>query len=317
VHSANTHEAVENELIRTIRHLENTKVVERDGSPLALWVLGSAEPTTADFSKDRLKLDRHDGPEWIQLVLNAVTRMPAVQLASIDQRAVFIAAKLRKQINVAIIAVGLVTTGFTLVQLIDWFETRLRVQQIDSQVAQLVADSASAQERIASYSVSPQLVRQALELDAREVEHAPDMGSHLKVLAQAVTQATGVRLTALEWSYVPAGQLPCTGSTQSPTTPQTSAPEGDVTTGNGPKVEMKFKTKPPAGWTLQKQEYEWAQFSKRLQANLGYTVASDPITLGRVGTLSIDATKHGNEDVTKEWCLVIDPSAKATKDQTQ
>lgn len=297
-------QAIANELRRTLRHLENTKVLERGGKPVSVWLLGAVEMAADAINKDRLSLLRHD-PQWRDLILDRVARYPAGQLASVAQRVEFLSGLWSLRIRQSIAATGLITVGLLAWQFAQWNEVRMRVNEINGQIAILGSESTALEERIASFGVSPELVRMALELDRAELQQTPSFEGSIATLSQAVSQATDLRIHGLEWNLMEVGQQPCVQLASAPPAQISSAEEATTPHPAGHVAELRFKSVFPSSWTLQRQEREGELLSQRINASGTLKVLVDPVSTARMQSVSLDGAKGTPNDALKEWCLVV------------
>ena len=301
-------QAIANELVRTLRHLENTRVLERDGKAIAVWLLGEVDQAESAINKDRLSLLRHDR-QWRDLVLDRVSRYPAGQLAAVLQRVDFLSALWTRRIRMGVGIAAAIAAALLSWQFVQWNSERMQVNQLAAQIASLGQESAALEDRIASLGVSPQLVRAALQVDQRELQQVPSFFLTLAALSKAVTQAPDLRLFSLEWTIMEPGQQACVQlGGPAPAAVENVGDQAAPDSMQGHVGELRFKTVPPASWTLQQQEREWALLSQRISSTDTMKVQIDPATTARSQSVSLDGAKGASTDVPKEWCLVVSTS---------
>jgi hypothetical protein len=300
------------EIIRTLRYLENKHIVERGTRRHSLLLLG--DPTDL---KDRLadarfdlvtRIGRDEAPpaDWRFPLFERVIKSPSGQLAPIIQRTEYLADRINmfaKRIRIgSIVAVVLfLLTQIPAAQDIysEIKDEEIKIQGIGSRIADVDKDTFK-------YGVTADLMRRAIDLDDKEIVAAPDFDKQLRTIANALSKSTDLRLKDFHWRIIPQGASPC--KTESSTTPPPYDPTGNT---NNIKVEVMMKLTFPESYGPKIRAAAVSNFSRELTQISGLTLKQDPAK--EVGQESLEGGGTvSNAAIFPQWCLVLVPPKPAT-----
>lgn len=204
------------EVVRTLRHLENTRVLERGVQRRGVLFLGDSAGIEALLAAEQLDLLPWPGVfakappvEWRDALFDLVVKSPAGQLAPLSSRTAYVASQVRRVAYGAAALCALASLWGSAVNLRSMWASQVSAREAQTQAQSLLAQSSQFESRTAGFGVSADLVRRAVALDLQEVTSAPSLHDHLQQLAQAVGQFDGVRLSQLTWRMLPVGSPAC------------------------------------------------------------------------------------------------------------
>ncbi len=222
------------EIIRTLRHLENTRVIERTGQQHPLLLLGEAEDLPALLRADRLDLIAPPAPwgklpasDWLFALFDLALTSPAGQMAPLSRRTQYVANRMRAPAYAGAalcLALGLLAAADNLRNGVADYSKR---SQIQDHAQLLTTQLAAAEQQMAGFGVPAELVRSAVALDQAEVESAPSLALQMQQIAQVIGQHDATRLERFDWRILSAGQAACTrggATTASPAEPAAPDP---------------------------------------------------------------------------------------------
>jgi len=307
-----THTAAEqaSELIRTVRHLENTRVIEREGQRFGVLLLGAAPGLAAALAADKLDAVEPPAPwnkgvvtDWNHILFDLASKGPSGQLAPMAYRATYLARKLVQASRVAVVAV----LALTVWAVSDSVTKAVRAQhsraEVQASTDGAVAQVAGADAAIGAFGVSPELVRKAIAVDAEEIASAPDMEADLVRLSQVIGHIPGVRLKTLQWQVLQASEPACAGigpAAVAPDPAQEPPPEPSR------KVELLFSVLLADGAGPRQTSMQAAEISRQLSQLKGAQLIVDParrLREGDIRTSTIAAQPMASADL--EWCATL------------
>jgi len=215
VPSLNEVAAQTEEIIRTHRYLENTRVLQR-GTRVSIMLFGDSREFAAPLSAARLELipppapwDRQPPADWRFPLFDLALRSPPGQIAPLARRAGFLADRLRMAALVvavsSLVAAAGVASG-NLWDIVDTLrdskQTRLAAQQLDTRIAGI-------EQRIASTGATPELMRRMIALESQELATVAAFEGQLRRVANIFDDATRLRASNLEWRILAMTDSPC------------------------------------------------------------------------------------------------------------
>ncbi len=298
------------EVLRTLRHLENTRVVERGNHRFAALLLGTAPGLAAALAADRL--DALDTPlaqslEPMQdrrpMLFDLACKSPAGQLAPLSYRSTYMARQVGKAAWVAgavcLVAAIWAASG-NVSSLIQDQGTRTKLQASLGQTNSKIADVDLA---LQTFGVSPETLRTALDLDTEEIVTAPDMETDLRNLAHIVSSINGARVKSLQWQILPSKDSVCSQGSLSASTTAPVSPIGQEPAQTR-KVELQLTVTlaPGVGPRLKLQQA--TNISRQLNQLTGVRIVDDAARRLREGDISAgNAPSEADQDLT--WCAVF------------
>lgn len=304
------------EIIRTIRHLENTRVIDRGSQRFAALLLGGSVELAQALAKDRLDA-LPPPPAWAALaddqsndvLFDMVCKSPAGQLAPLQLRASYLAnnvartAKVLSALSLAIavwISAGSIQTSV---------QARNARQQVEAQLAQMSNEIAQVDRSIESFGVSPDLVRNALAIDEHEISSAPDLRVDLMRLSGVIAKVPDARVRQLQWRLLDAATAACplegavvadtnpTGSEQTPPPAQR-------------KVEIQMSVALAAQLGPQQLAQQAETITRGLSSLQGSNVLQDPARTLREGDIRVGIQSGESQDL--HWCISLAVPATTT-----
>lgn len=308
------------EIIRTHRYLENTRVLQRGAKPPPVLILGKAAEFAAPLAAARLELAPTPPPwnnkppgDWrFPLFDLALREQPHGQLAPMERRTVHLANRLHKgamATAAGCVLAGLAASGSNVLEIAD-----IQYENIGAQAnsQQLNAQLDDIEQRIATFSVPPKLVRRAVALNERELVTAPSIASHLQGIGGAINNATSFRLSSLDWRLLGENAKPCekllppaAEADAAPAVEVEPAPAEAGAEGAGRKVELAFELTLPETVTPRGKVRVLHDISTRLGRIDGVSLLLDPEKELAKGTLRGGAVLAGEESRTFTWCLTL------------
>ena len=266
------------EVVRTVRHLENTRVIERGSDRLAVLLLGTRQGLAAVLSRDRIDAVEPPSPRWADseggwrdALFDRVCKSPAGQLAPLALRSSYLTQQVRKAAQLAV-----------------------QIEQLDGSLA--------------SFGASPELLRKVLALDTDEIESAPELNSHLVALSRAIASVPNARVRSLEWQLIGPQAIPCP---LEPGTVAAAAPAAEPAAAPARKVELKLSITFGAELGPRLLLQQSTQLSNQFKAIPGATVLLDSSRALRDG--GIGSANVGQADTLRQfaWCLVLPGTLKS------
>ena len=295
------------EILRTVRHLENTRVVERGGTRIATLLRGTAAGLAAILAADRLDVGVAPDSDlttsavaWQHALFNLVCKSPAGQLAPVQLRASYLARQLEKG---AYIGVGLcivIAIGAASGSVRTSIEGQVSRNALQATVTELSTKMAEADTALQVYGVSPEYMRLALAADSEEVSTAPDMETDLIQFSRLLSAVDGVRVKSLKWQVLAANEAACTKYEQAvpPVTASGEAPEPKR------KVEMQLVASVAADAGPRVLLQTATDISRKIGQLDGAKLLLDPAKRLREGNISAGLAQ-GDAARGLEWCAEL------------
>lgn len=298
------------EIVRTLRHLENTQAVPRDRKAHALLFLGEVERINPLLAPARLlridpprKIADAEG-EWLLPLLDLVLRSPVGQVAPLARRVTFQSARVKgiaRNLAILVAVVGILAASNNLLGIYRMVQQRIAVSngiaELDDQI-----DLVNAQ--VARFGVSPETLRKAVSLVESELDSVPSMQPHLQMVSQAIGVDPNLRVRELQWRIIPSGAAPCRATT----TPGVAATP-DPGTGDTRKIEVSFELRIPDSYGPRDRAIALKAVSRELSAIDGLVLLQDANRELATGSLRGGAIISGVSKL--GWCMTL-PGRVAT-----
>lgn len=295
------------EIVRTLRHLENTQIVPRGRQDYSVLLLADPVEFEGPLAAARLKLaslhrwEATPPGDWHFPLFDLALRSPPGQLAPLARRVEFLSARLSKAALVlaAVIAVaGLGAASNNLLSILGMLGESRAVAASTQEIAIRIAE---VEQNIGRFGVAPDTVRRAVGLHDDEIGSVPAMDQHLRQISNVLAGDPNLRLADLQWRLLAPGAVPC-GASATPAEPAAgagvAAPGGEQR-----KVELSFELAVPNTYGPRDRAQTLRTVSGQLAGIEGLTLwqdANKDLASGslRGGTVLGAATKLS-------WCLTL------------
>jgi hypothetical protein len=299
------------EIVRTLRHLENTRVIERENQRFGVLLLGGAPGLAAALAQERLDAvappapwNKGVVPDWNHVLFDLATKNPPSQLAPLSYRYSYLARKLTQATQIAAVLCAAVSLWVASGSITAAMQAQNQRAQVQAQVQSATAQVGQVDQAIDAFGVSPELVRKAVAIDLEEITTAPSLDDDMVRLSQVIGAVPDARLKTMQWQVVPAGEAACAGVDLGP------PGAGTVTTPdvapNAPPmrmVELQFAVllSPSNGPRLTAQQA--SDITRQLGLLKGATVLRDPARLLRQGDINTGTQTLSAPDL--QWCATL------------
>ena len=307
------------EIVRTLRHLENTRVLDRSGRKPGVLMLGDSQGLASSLATEQLQLVPSPAPwtnapplDWRFALFDLVLTAPVGQLAPLSRRTSFIATRLRPPTYaLAAVSLGLalwasvgnlreIVAGHT-----NRRQTEERTQQLTQQLDEL-------DQKMAGFAVPPELVRQVAKLDREELASAPSLANHMQQIGQVIGQRPELRVSQFEWRIQQPGQGLCTRGAPAPA----ASPEAATAQPGAPtrQVEISFDITLPQGQAASARAQSVTGLSALLSELPGVSLIRDPAKALAQAALTGGGSARAEAVQALSWCLSLpgqtaDPAA--------
>ena len=308
------------EILRTLRHLENTRTIERGRQRFSTLLLGAAQGLEPILAADRL--DPMDasvlrknaaGSDWQPLLLDMVCKSPPGQMAPMALRESYLAVQVGRAARMASVLCLLATGAIVLSHVSAITHDHRERTQLVVSLAQLDTQIAEVDSAIQAFGVAPELLREALAVDNEEITQAPDMVADWVDLSRALSSVPGARLKNLQWQLLEPGASACPLAAIAPPSAE-AAPDAPPPAESVRAVELKIQVllAPDTGPRQKLQQAE--QISMQLAKLDGVKVVQNPAQRLRDGDLAAGGTQvEGESDLT--WCAAVSRTGLRTAPQ--
>jgi hypothetical protein len=343
VQGANTPEDQAGEILRTVRHLENTRLLERDGRPLDALLLGIHPDTAALLAQDRLRVvppPRGQAPWNLDVptpLLDAVRRSPQLQMAAPSERMSHLLRRLRHAGWAACAAAAVAALALAWGLWGQGRSTRGSVAEFNAQLATIQAATAELDTQLAAQPLSPALLRELHLQYETQLGAVPPMWPDLEKLSRVIESESALRLARIQWRRLAAGEMACQSAgargpgaapstvpmagtapqgmaaMQAPMAPMApmaaTAPEAADSAVPPPMLELSFQSQPDL-LDLEQQIQRATALAQRLRQWPGAQVLASPLSVLREGELKGGAGRSASEPPGL-WCLSLTAPAHA------
>ena len=292
------------EVVRTLRHLENTREVVRSARRYAVLFLGDSIGLAAALGTQGL--DRVAPPppwrnalptDWPFGLFDLTLKSPPGQLAPLEYRSAYVGQRLNRATGAAA-ALILGVTGWAVSHELqgsaDAFNERVQVQ---AQIQQLDTELAQAGPVDMRWSVTPQLVRLTLDLDQQEVATARNIATDMKAISEVVGGSPAVRVSRLDWR-VRSGSGACGVAFLGSAQPQTNP--GETVSETAGVVEIRLELAFDETIAAPARTHTVAGISEGLSRLPGVELLLDPAFESARNLLSSDGTMQATQ-----WCFTL------------
>jgi hypothetical protein len=310
--SAETPQDQATEVIRTLRHLENTHVVERVKDRFALLLLGGSQELSAKLGEDRLKLLElpkkwavYQQSSWIHLLFDKALKKPPGQLAPLKYRVSYLAKEMSKsaRIGVGVSLVAVTTLAGMSVKAALEFQTQQ--QQLQQQLGTITSEISNTEQEIAKFGVAPETVRKAVALDMDEIENIPSMEEHMVQVGQSLNLFPMLRLKSWRWRMLEVSEPVCIADTV-PTATQleVQTPESELEQ-QLRKVEIQWVIEFPSAMGPYQIEQQTIEISKKLKTWNDARLILDPVTTMKNTNITVATENQGQASRGMTWCMSV------------
>jgi hypothetical protein len=296
------------EIVRTLRHLENIRGVERAQRRYSVLVLGPTIGLGAALAAQGLDLVaplaawEHASPQdWRFVLFDLVLDSPCGQLAPMAARKAFLGQRLRNTLY----GTSAVSLAATLWFANSQFQSTAAAQQerdrTQLQIEEVKRELAQTERDISRFGVAPALLRQLVNLDDQELRAVPELSDALRLVADLVGRDPRQHVNRFQWKLLSSPQSAC----------------GPTMAGNAVKgvsaapthhndlhpVELSFDLVFAADSTARDHAHALTEVSLGLSRVPGITLLQDPARNFTQETLS-DAGQ-GDAAGVASWCLSL------------
>jgi hypothetical protein len=295
------------EVVRTLRHLENTRVLDRSVHRHGVLVLGATEGMATALAAEHLDLllppppwgDKPPG-NWLFALFDLALKSPVGQLAPLSRRTQYVATQLRQAayIGAAIsLGVSLWAAGDNLRYIVAG---QVSHSQIQANAQALAVKMGETDQKMVGFGVAAETVRAAVALDRDEVSTAPSLALQLHQLGSVIGQHEAVRLGQLAWTVLPPGRPACGGGAAG----VPGAPAGAEAPASQRVVEVSFDLTLPEDLREKARAQTVISVSAGLAKVDGANLIRDPAKGLDKAALSGGGTRAGT-DKALSWCLTL------------
>jgi hypothetical protein len=300
------------EVVRTLRHLENTHVIERGKERFALMLLGGNEELKKRLNDDQLtvlespkKWEHFPQIGWNYLLFEAALKSPLGQLAPMKYRISYLARQTTKAAwvgSAAVIVLAVVTASLSILSARDAQQQQQALQQ---QLSEIAVASQNTEELIAQYGVPPASVKQAVALDTQEIENIPNMTHYMVKLGEAMAPYPALRVQEWQWRVAEAEDAVCVSD--DPSQLQAESTETSEAEPEAPsrKVELRWTIAFPAELGPYGLEQQMSAISKAVQGWSDAKLMLDPVIQLQQADISIASTAAGQAQRNMKWCMAV------------
>jgi len=310
------------EIIRTLRHLENTKVIERGGEQPPVLVLGNSEGVGKGLADERLQFI--EAPKAHQQAVTSdfkfalfdlAMQSPPGQLAPLSRRTAHVATSLSRwafaiAAGAAVLALWPLIGSYTSVR-----DDRALMVRSQATLADLSRKLRTTENAIAAYPVASELIKAALRIERDELRGAPAMPEQLGWISTALGVDPSLRLTKMEWSIETPGAVLCQKEPLTSAMPAPAAPPTLAASEAGlalPGSQIRFDVLLPAGLTGKARVNLSAAVSDKLAKIPGVDLQQNPAIVPADSSLAGGSKPVDASSGPATWCLVVSNSTPAS-----
>lgn len=300
------------EITRTLRHLENTRVLDRSVHRHGVLVLGDAQGMATALAAEHLDLLTPPPPwanqppgDWRFALFDLALKSPIGQLAPLSRRTQYVAAQLRQAAYLgAALSLGgaLWAAGDNLRYIVAGQASR---SQMQASAQALAVQMGEADQKMVGFGVAAETVRSAVALDREEISSAPSLSLQMQQIGSVIGQHETVRLGSFAWTVLPPGRPACSASAAG--TPE--APAGAEAVAQQRLVEISFDITLPEDLREKARAQTVTSVSTLLAKIDGASLIRDPAKGLDKAALSGGGTRFGT-DKALSWCLTLPGAPK-------
>ena len=303
------------EVVRTLRHLENTKVLERNGGRRSVLVLsqdgdlveaiGAEQLTVIEAPRSWRKMTSDD---FKFALFELVMKSPPGQLAPLMRRTGFIASRVRTaayglSAATACASMGILANGVVQIQ-----QDQAMISSTKDAARQVALELAGTSKAIAAYPVSVDILKSTLQIEKDEILAAPSLDTQLQRLSVAIADPS-LRISRLDWAVNSPPTSPCPSDASGAPNPDAAvAPAAAETVPRGMGSRISFELTLPVGLETKARMALLEGVSQRLVSIPGLTLQQDPAKVVSGASLIGGVRKTVSVDqapTTAAWCFII------------
>ena len=312
ISTAETAQEQATEVVRTLRHLENTHVVERGNERFAVLLLGGSLELASKLGEDRLNLlelpkkwTQYQETSWTYLLFDKALQKPPGQLAPLKYRISYLAQELSKAARVGVALTVAMVATLTGISVKAALEYQQQQQQLQQQLGAVTTAMSDTEEQIAKYGVAPEMVRKAVALDTEEIENVPSMAEHMVRVGESMRQFSALRIKKWRWRMLEAADPVCVADTAPTASPaQELSPEAELEQ-QLRKVEMQWVIEFPSGMGPYQLEQQVTEISKHLKAWKDARLVLDPANSMKKANITVASEFQAQASRDMTWCISV------------
>jgi hypothetical protein len=293
------------EIVRTVRYLENTQILPRDEGNRSILFLGDHAPLLEAIGT--AKLDFIDIPgdaapaDWRFPLFDLALTSPPGQVAPLTRRTRYLGDQLGKAAMTAIAVVvlaGSILASRNFVSMLGSFTHKNTLQESLRQVDEKISETGQS---IQKFGVDPDTVRRAVALYDDEIASVPPMDQHFHLLADAIAPDPNLRVKDMQWTLLGPEEPPCGLSAEA----MQSLAATDPATAGPPerRIQLSFELAMPETYGPRDRALTLRRVAGQLATVQGITVWQDAQKSLAGGRLSGGAKQTGGEKL--GWCLTL------------
>lgn len=308
------------EILRTVRHLENTKVIARGAQRFSVLLLGAAEGLAPLLAADRLDElsasiipKAKPGQDWRHVLFDVVCKNPFGQMAPMDIRTTYLALQTGKVARVVAGLCLLVSGALAIGSLVDIIHNQRDRNAVQASALLANQQLAEVDTAIEAFGVAPDLLRKALKLDHDEIASAPNMQADWVALSRVMSSVVGTRLKTLQWRVLAPNDVPCVQVGQTNAVDAAPAPSDDpATPSRAVELQITVALTQDAGPRLRLEQA--TAITEQLGKMPGAKVLGDPARRMREGDISASSAPGSSSDAAPDisWCATLPGTAQTS-----
>lgn len=294
------------EIVRTLRHLENNLGLPR-GRENFLLLLGGASGLTPLITSQRLQLvelpryQKQPPADWRFPLFELALKDGAPQVAPMARRVGYLSSRLGRAARVLSIVIALAGIGAVGSNLGSILSLIAQERGIATSIKELDGQIAAVEGEIGRYGVAPDLLRNAISIYDREIASVPPLEAGFRLVADAISADMALRLSELQLRLV----LPSANTCGVDLTSEDGMKRPEATAPGVAKrrIEISFDLTIPGSYGPRDRAQTVRLVSQRLTNVDGvslWTDANKELSAGslRGGTTVSAASRQG-------WCFTI------------
>jgi hypothetical protein len=299
------------EIVRTLRHLENTKVLDRTDKPRPIVIIGDSDGFADLVSNEKMQLlalptakAKFETDNWRPLLFEIVIKSPSGQLAPMAARTAFVASRWQRAAFIASTLSFSLAVAFSGSILLTITDDRAALSLKQSNVQQQQAALDNLERQIAAMGVNPEWVHQAVTLDQQEILTAPSLVKHLVMVAELLAKQDNLRLERFDWRVTQPGKASCDGKPVEPNVPETNSEPGKAPVASM-LVELTVQITLPQGLSDRARLQIMTAIASAIGKLDGVSVLIDPAKEIAQATLRSGGAAQGAGDKQAVWCMTL------------
>ncbi len=303
------------EISRTVRYLENNRLLERSSEPRNVLMLGDPPEIDVWLKQENLRRlappppwHKKNPDDWRFALFDKVTTAPAGQLAPLSWRSRFVAQRMRAPVyaaSVLCLVLAIVLAAENLNQIATNYSNTQGIAQ-RSRVHEI--QITETQQKIAGFGISAEEVRNAVLLEQTELAPVPSLSNQLQQLSEIISPFDSFRLVELDWRLLNKGEAACSAVADAALAPPAASGAATEPVAAPParQVEISFQLLDRLERGERAKTQALTSFSAKLGGVPGLSLKVDPVKALVAGNLSgggalID--KPGDKPMA--WCLTL------------